>query len=516
MKPDTRVLSTQLEHRLVAALCAFSFVLFSAYSLATPLFEASDELWHYPMVMRLATGGGLPVQRKDQTDADAPWRQEGSQPPLYYALAALASAPFDHSNWREIRRINPHADMGVPTRDGNANIVLHTAAEAFPWTRAALAARIARLLSILLSTGTVFCTWLVAGELFRGESTGAVQRRLATAFLVACIPMFAFISGSINNDNAAALFCTLGLWWALRVARTGDVSLRSALVAGVITSAGVLSKSSAVGLVGLFGLTLLPGLRSRAGLWRAGRWVLVLLAVTALISGWWFVRNAQLYGDALGWNAFLDVVGRRDSPATLAQLWSEREGFVWAFWGVFGAVNVIMAPWVYSVLNGIVGVALAGGALWLFKHRRALPARLRTPEVRAWWLALTWIGVIFIALLRWTALTPASQGRLMFPAIAAIAALLVAGLCALHRYALLAGCVLIGTTGVLAPVLVIAPAYALTGEHLATAAEHAGQRGFWRRGHAGRSRIKQPGCAARRCADVIAQLGAQAPAAKES
>ena len=98
-----------LHEKLAAALITVAaFVLFGYYSVVTPIFEASDELWHYPMVLRLATGGGLPEQRAGQTDEEAPWRQEGSQPPLYYAAAALVSAPIDQSNWRELRRINPH------------------------------------------------------------------------------------------------------------------------------------------------------------------------------------------------------------------------------------------------------------------------------------------------------------------------------------------------------------------------------------------------------------------------
>ena len=44
---------------------------------------------------------GLEATPEGQTDADAPWRQEGSQPPLYYALAALAAAPIDDANWRD-------------------------------------------------------------------------------------------------------------------------------------------------------------------------------------------------------------------------------------------------------------------------------------------------------------------------------------------------------------------------------------------------------------------------------
>ena len=453
---------------------AASFALFSLYSLLTPLFEASDELWHYPMVQHLATGGGLPIQRADQTDADAPWRQEGSQPPLYYWVAAAFSAPFDSSNWRELRRINPHGDMGVPTRDGNANAILHSPAEAWPWTRASLAVRAARLASILMSTATVFFSYLVARELFTDDGRSPTDGRrlpaagsrlsivrLAVPVLVACTPMFAFISGAINNDNAAVLFSTIGVWWALRIMRTGDLAARNAAIAGVIAGLGALSKSSALGLVGLFGVAALLARARRPGLHIPALvlFVALMLAVALLISGWWFVRNLALYGDLLGWNAFLDVVGRRDQPASLAQLWSEREGFAWAYWGVFGAMNVIMPPRIYDALNALAGLALLGLA-----SRLALAVLNRQPitphGARGALLCAFWVLLVFVALLRWTSLTPASQGRLMFPCIAVISAALAYGWWRLNRYLLIGGCAFIAALAIIAPFAFIAPAYA--------------------------------------------------------
>jgi hypothetical protein len=181
----------------------------------------------------------------------------------------------------------------------------------------------------------------------------------------------------------------------------------------------------------------------------------VIVGVTAAISGWWFARNVQLYGDLLGWNAFLDVVGRRDAPATLAQLWTEREGFVWAFWGVFGTMNVIYAPWIYAVLNGGVLAAIGGALLGFVRAVRA-----RRIDWRAAALCAAWIAAIFVALLRWTALTPASQGRLMFPAIVALALMFVYGAAQIHRAApWAAGAALVALTA-WTPGGVIAPAYA--------------------------------------------------------
>ncbi|HLU09098.1 MAG TPA: hypothetical protein VK003_05480, partial [Oceanobacillus sp.] len=80
-------MTSRLHRRLLYAVLAAYVVLASVYSIVTPIFEASDELWHYPMVKHLAdTGLQLPVQ-----DPAVPtlWRQEGGQPPLYYMLAAV-------------------------------------------------------------------------------------------------------------------------------------------------------------------------------------------------------------------------------------------------------------------------------------------------------------------------------------------------------------------------------------------------------------------------------------------
>ncbi len=490
-------MSNRSEKTAATAFIAAAFLLFCLYSVTTPLFEASDELWHYPVIQHLVAGNGLPVQHVGQTDANAPWRQEGSQPPLYYAITALITAPFDHSNWRELRRLNIHADMGVPTYDGNANAILHSPAEAWPWTRAALAVRIARLVSILMSTATVAFAYRVVRELWseergaRGEKRGAMTDtpfalrpspfallRLSTIIFTACIPMFAFISGAINNDNAAVMFSTIGLWWALRLMRTGNLSAKSALVAGLITGLGALSKSSALGLLGLFGVAALLTQNVKGKieneksahkqhplfiifnsvfLISLTRFILIMSLTTLAISGWWFVRNVNLYGDLLGWNAFLDSVGRRIPPATLSQLWSEREGFVWAFWGVFGTLNVIMPTWVYGALDGMVIVAVLG---WLRQASNIIRQRPTPLALRSMLLCVFWVTLVFVALLRWTSLTPASQGRLMFPCIAAIAACMVYGLWRVHRF------VLIGASGglvllaIAVPLTVIAPTYA--------------------------------------------------------
>jgi 4-amino-4-deoxy-L-arabinose transferase-like glycosyltransferase len=121
------------------------FVLLGAmYALATPVFEASDELWHYPMIRHLADGNSLPVQVFDPAQA-GPWKQEASQPPLYYYLGAALTFWIDASDMETIRWENPHVDNGILTADGNINLTIKNP-EWSPWQGTLLAVRLVRSL----------------------------------------------------------------------------------------------------------------------------------------------------------------------------------------------------------------------------------------------------------------------------------------------------------------------------------------------------------------------------------
>ena len=76
------------------------------YDWATPIFEASDEGSHYPVVRWVAQSKSLPVQRPDE--ARTPWEQEGSQPPLYYVLAAALTKWIDTGDFVQLHVKNPH------------------------------------------------------------------------------------------------------------------------------------------------------------------------------------------------------------------------------------------------------------------------------------------------------------------------------------------------------------------------------------------------------------------------
>ena len=94
----------------------------SCGSVVTPIFEAPDENYHFAFIQRLSQSWELPVQN---AAVKTPWYQEGSQPPLYYMLAAIITAWIDTSDLDKVRRLNPHADIGILVPDGNVNMIAH-------------------------------------------------------------------------------------------------------------------------------------------------------------------------------------------------------------------------------------------------------------------------------------------------------------------------------------------------------------------------------------------------------
>jgi len=447
------------------------------YSIVGPLFEPPDEVFHYPYVKHLADGGGLPVQRPGE---DAMWEQEGSQPPLYYALAAAATFWINTDDLPSVRRINPHARRGIPLAQDNKNIVIHTAREDFPWQGSVLAVHLIRLFSVVMAAGTILCTYRLGLDLFPDRPLLALG---AMAFN-ALIPTFLFVSSSVNNDNLVTLLSSVTLLLLVRVVQRG-LPRRLLILVGVLIGLACLSKLSALGLIPLAALAL--GLRhllvlhgsshstpplsvardtaaTKRRFWlEVGRWMadcVVVLAPAALVAGWWYARNWQLYGEPLGLSAMLDVVGRRSEVPSLDKLFGEFRGFRISFWGLFGAVNVLLRPhWVYWILDGVSLLAIAGLATAAWRSRRS-------PRWPPSFLSASWIAIVLVALARWTSATKASQGRLLFSAISPICLFLVLGLveCVPKRHALYGLGALLGLMLFLsatAPFAVIAPTYAL-------------------------------------------------------
>jgi 4-amino-4-deoxy-L-arabinose transferase-like glycosyltransferase len=460
--------------RLIIPILVIFILLGAVYSIVVPPFEASDELWHYPMVKYIADHWALPVQ--DPANV-GPWRQEGSQPPLYYALSAAATFWIDTGDMETVRHLNPQVDGGVATPDGNINLVVHRPErEAFPWQGTVLAVHLIRFLSVLMGATSVYLTYRIVRQVV--PRTPALA--LGAAAIHAFTPMFIFISGSVNNDNLVVPLSSLALLMLIHLIQrpvSESIPWVRYLVLGVILGLAALTKTSSLALTVLTALVVtVRAVRRRSWAEFFAGGVATLVPLLA-ISGWWFARNLRLYGDLTGFSAFFEILGTRAVPADLAQLWRERYSFLAGYWGNFGGLNVPMPAWIYTLLNTLAAVSGLGLLAILFRAVIAPHLVGRWPgvdrlgldfHVHPWsfLLALLWGLGIFIPWLGWARVTWSSQGRLVFPAISVWSFLLALGWVGWlphrwGRWAVAGFAALLLVLSVMAPFVWIQPAYAL-------------------------------------------------------
>lgn len=432
-------------HARLGILLLLFLALTMVYNAAIPLFEAPDEMDHVRYAHWLAEGNGLP-----HLVTDRPFVGEIWQPPLYYALIAAVIAPIDRSNLDTVAPLNPHwlqTDFGKLAH-------YHTAAEQFPYRQSSLAVHLARLVSALLGMITIICTYGIAWQIIP-------RAALIAAALVAFTPQFVFMSAVVNNDNLVIALCSLVLWWAVWQWERPYLPWWHYLVVGLLWGGAILAKLTGLGLGGVLALGLgATAVRTKS--WRPVWGGLLCGATAVLVCGWWFWRNWQLYGDPLAWQQMLEVTQGLLRPRLLT--WPETLVYasflrktVWAMFGYGLAAPTAF----YWFVHGVMLLGLFG---WL---KRLLNAR-HTTNGRRWfspvWLLVAWSAIVFVLLLRWMQqIETTNQGRLLFPAISALAVLLTMGLMAIdvrRHWLSKTIVVLLAVWAAAMPFLVIQPAYA--------------------------------------------------------
>lgn len=418
-------------------------VLGVVYSVSLPIFEAPDEMWHYSYVRYLTKERRLPPW-----DTESPAGQESSQPPLYYAVAALATGWVDASPPEELLDRNPH--WGYPaagTVNDNKNMFFHrgTEAEAFPWQGTALVVHIARLVNLAFGGLTVGATYLLAREIFLHR----VSAVAAATAVVAFNPQFLFISSAVNNDAATSAFTTLALWLLVRGVRYGYTPRRAMALGGAVGLA-TLCKVSALALVpftifavGFRTWFIRDHMNEAVTGGAADRWnprltwfivyCCLFLAIVLAVSGWWYVRNAILYNDPFGLGTHLDTWWAHEEPLSPAQTWAQLANVELSLWAAFGWGNVHLPRVFYLMVRVAVRLALVGLLISAVRARKAgVPV---SPRMWSFVLLAFWIAIVFVALLRWMQLVEAALGRLLFPAIGTIAVFITSGLAQLATHA---------------------------------------------------------------------------------
>jgi 4-amino-4-deoxy-L-arabinose transferase-like glycosyltransferase len=429
-----------------------------AYDVATPIFEKPDENWHFAYIKSLVDGRGFPSVPIALVD-DAP-AQESSQPPLYYLTAALAVrvlAP-DTGDFRALLVRNPSFPYRNEVDNDNKNRLIHAAAEAFPYQGTTRAAHVARGVALLFGALAVWATYRLGLEI----SSDRPAIGWLAAGIVAFTPQFLFISSSASNDSAAAAMCACSLWLTVRVMRRG-FTLRRSMILGALLSLAALSKASAAALIPLSVMAVAAV--DHDGRWRFVvrlRWSLLILGIAMIIAGPWYLHVWNVFGDPLGTSTHMAVPWTRPEPLPVSKLPAQLPGAIASYWLAFGWGNIVAPDGVYGILDVIAAIGLIGVGWQLIAHWPRRGSSEARWQLAALIVLLAWVAVIFVALLRWIQLLNASLGRLLFPAIAAVAVLIAYGWLRIWR-STWAAVALAGALGVLAlmvlPTMLI-PAYA--------------------------------------------------------
>jgi hypothetical protein len=400
-----------------------------SHSAALPLFESTDEGAHFVQVNFIASTGRLPDLNRERPS------HESAQPPLYHLLAALAVAPIDRSNFDHVLQPNPDFDDPLLNRNNSRTTVrnqyLHGPAEVFPYQRAALAAHVARGVSMLLGALTLLCAHAIARLLFehfnsRGWTALAPARAALLAMaLIAFNPRFVHVTSLINNDNGALLFGVAGAAWLLHT--WTHARPRDAFVLGALIGAALLAKLSALAIcapAALWVLRQAGGLQPR----RIAPYALSLITGALLTSGWWFARNIALYGDPLGWEEVRQVNTwmLRATPLDWVDMLLALPAITISFWHAAGGIALPIwtsLPFLVVMFTPLAG--LGARAVARIRSRRLSVQQLAASPLSA--LAIWCMAMIALYLPWLREYMSTENGRFVLGSVTVLAPLIVLG-----------------------------------------------------------------------------------------
>jgi hypothetical protein len=391
LRPRCAALSTARGARVSILLLVVAYLpLALTFSFLTPAFEGDDEGAHTQYIEYIMSHGSIPRIGVASS--------ESQQPPLYYLLAAgwqhLLAIPAFTPQFSIAKNLGPN-DWTVSRS--------RTPAE----HQEAVYVHELRLLSILLGLGTVLLAYAAAKVIKLRELVC-----LACGLFVALLPRELVVSSNVTNDALATPLCALALvLFLLSESARHEERFRHRRVdlgfMGLTLGLAAATKFTTLPIAGiLLLLAALPSVRlghralprssvnvretSKSFVIFDGRRLVdaVIAAVGFLAaSGWWFVRNKELYGQFLAsnssekslgvfaypvpWTAHLFFV---ELPRVLwqstwyAQLLLELPNYMNDVLALLAVVCLVVGAWVVLArpmqmsvgLQGLSGVALLG------------------------------------------------------------------------------------------------------------------------------------------------------------
>lgn len=337
-----------------------------------------------PKSDRPAFGGAGPNLRLAETN------QMVQHPPLYYVVVAAGDALVPGSDdWPFDRRI-----------------------------------ALLRLLSLLMVAPLPLLCWLGARRLGLPALAGVVA-----AFVPLTMPSVHRVGASVSNDALLVLLIGAANVLAIAVAG-GDLRRRTAVALGLLSSAAILTKGTALVLPFVIVLSYAVAAYRRRALAPVVPPLLITSLLVAGLSGWWYVRNLVLHG-AVQPNGYAGGVlpyPKQQGGGLTAWGPGYVDTMLFRFWSALGQPEPPGLPDALSTGLTLGLLALVGAALVLAARQRLVVAVALLPFAGT--LALVALGsyVNYQAYDRFVGV----QGRYLYPTLVGLA---VAAALALTRLA---------------------------------------------------------------------------------
>ncbi|HJT78448.1 MAG TPA: tetratricopeptide repeat protein [Gemmataceae bacterium] len=374
--PSPRLFGRELSPLALGLIAASALwvLLFAENTCRAPLYPCGfDATYHLEYVQYVEEHGALPL-------ADEGW--EMHQPPLFYGVAA------------GLLRL-----AGLSTQDAGALVVLRLLG---------LAAGLAQLALVAGCMALVF--------------PGQPRRQLAGLALAAFLPAQIYTCHYVTNEFLLTLLGTAALYLTLRLLRDDRPPLSRYALLGLGLGAALLTKVTALVVVGVVLLVLTGQLVVRRGPHPAARLrglaVAVLLAL--LVAGWHYARVAAHFGTPLVGNydvrsgfwwwqgpgyatvAYLIGFGRCLVAPFFSAFYGLPDGLYSTFWGdgMCGGVGAWShrPPWNYDLMAAGYLLALVPSVFILIGLAAALVRLVRQPRAE-WFLLLGVLGGLAVGLL---------------------------------------------------------------------------------------------------------------------
>jgi hypothetical protein len=434
-----------------------AFLNAAIWGVVVPPFQVPDEIAHFGYVQYLAETGKPPPQGplaqyspEEQSTLDDLWFFQVIGRPQMRGI-------FTPAEERALRaNLTTHPS---PLGQGGASSVtnqppLYYALEAIPYwlspsheilTRLALM----RLLSALMAACTVLAVFMFLRELLPNWRWAWTVGALAVAFQ----PTFDFIAAGVQGDNLLFLTASLTILLLLRAYRRG-LTMRRAILIGVVVAAGVLAKLTFIALLpGIALAVLLLAWRARNdGRGAALRKLVVTLLIAAAPVALYALLNVTAWhrgsptagGVAGATNSALPGGAVVTLPETLDYVWQLYLPRLWfmhhtyftsnpltGIWlsgtiGHFGWLDYTFPQWVYTAARDLAEVLIVLALVGLVRVRAAIKGLLPIFACFAV-MAVGLLGAIGYAGIRYRLSTGSQfeQARYLFPLVAFYALFLV-------------------------------------------------------------------------------------------